>query len=78
MKTYGTLFQNGYVVRDIAAALDHWINGLGVGPFYRFDIDMVTESFGEQRHIELKMAVSYWNDVNIELTEPLTDVKSRY
>lgn len=76
MNTYGTLFQNGYVVKDIDSALKHWTKGLGVGPFFTFNIDMVTESFGAECHVELKMAVSYWNDVNIELTEPISEANT--
>jgi hypothetical protein len=31
---FGKVCQNGYVVRDIEAALKHWTEVLGVGPFY--------------------------------------------
>lgn len=30
----GNVRQNGYVVRDMDAALRHWTEVLGVGPFY--------------------------------------------
>lgn len=33
-RIFGSLRQNGYVVRDIAAALHHWTTVLGVGPFF--------------------------------------------
>jgi hypothetical protein len=34
---FGPIRQNGYVVRDIDAALRHWTEVLGVGPFYYFE-----------------------------------------
>jgi hypothetical protein len=30
----GEIRQNGYVVRDLGAALRHWTTVLGVGPFF--------------------------------------------
>ncbi len=35
-RIFGAIRQNGYVVRDIEAALDHWIKVIGVGPFFYF------------------------------------------
>ncbi len=32
-RRFGTVCQNGYVVRDIEAAMVHWTEVLGVGPF---------------------------------------------
>jgi len=31
---FGEIRLNGYVVRDIAAAMKHWVEVLGVGPFF--------------------------------------------
>src|SRR5262245_31746221 len=33
-RIFGDIVQNGYVVRDIAAAMRHWIEVLGVGPWF--------------------------------------------
>ena len=33
-RLFGAITQNGYVVRNIAAAMQHWIDVLGVGPWY--------------------------------------------
>jgi hypothetical protein len=33
-RIFGKVCQNGYVVRDIEAAMAHWTQVLGVGPFY--------------------------------------------
>ena len=36
-RIFGAVCQNGYVVRDIRAAMDHWVNVMGVGPWYYID-----------------------------------------
>ncbi len=36
-RMFGAVCQNGYVVRDIRAAMDHWVNVMGVGPWYYID-----------------------------------------
>ena len=33
-RIFGAVCQNGYVVRDIDAAMKHWIEVMGVGPWY--------------------------------------------
>lgn len=33
----GPIRQNGFVVRDIHAAMDHWIHAMGVGPWFLFE-----------------------------------------
>ena len=40
-RIFGNVCQNGYVVRDIEAAMTHWIDVMGVGPwFYIEDVKM--------------------------------------
>ena len=34
---FGVIRQNGYVVRDVEAAMKHWTEVLGVGPFFYFE-----------------------------------------
>ena len=36
-RIFGEVRKNGYVVRDIEAALRHWTERLGVGPFFYFE-----------------------------------------
>jgi len=35
-RTFGPVMQNAFVVGDLDAALNHWIDKMGVGPFYVF------------------------------------------
>ncbi len=34
-RIFGDVRQNGYLVADIEAAMKHWTEVLGVGPFFR-------------------------------------------
>ena len=43
-RIFGKVCQNGYVVRDITAAMDHWINVMGVGPWFYIE-DVKTDWF---------------------------------
>ena len=43
-RIFGPVRQNGYVVRDIEAALEHWTTVLGIGPFYYIE-DVPVEDF---------------------------------
>ena len=36
-RLFGTILQNGFVVRDIEAAMRHWIDVLEVGPWFYFE-----------------------------------------
>ena len=36
-RLFGPVRQNGYVVRDIEAAMKHWIEVLQVGPWFYID-----------------------------------------
>ena len=36
-RIFGPVRQNGYIVRDIDAAMKHWVEVMGVGPWYYID-----------------------------------------
>ena len=76
----GAVRQNGYVVRDIQAAMSHWIEKLGVGPFY------LTESVpldwfkyhGVSQQPNLSIALANSGDLQIELIQQNNDAPSMY
>ena len=35
-RIFGAIRQNGYVVRDIESAMQHWVEAIGVGPWFHF------------------------------------------
>ena len=59
-RIFGPVRQNGYVVRDIEAALKHWTEVMGVGPFWYFE-RVPLERFcyrGEASPIEVSIALA--------------------
>jgi len=79
-RIFGAVAQNGYVVRDIEAALAYWTGVLGVGPFYVFD-RVEVEHFtyrGQPSNLEMKVAMANSGDLQIELVQQLNDAPSMY
>jgi catechol 2,3-dioxygenase-like lactoylglutathione lyase family enzyme len=79
-RRFGPVRQNGYVVRDVEAALKHWTEVLGVGPFWYFERVPVEDFryFGEPSPIELSIALANSGDLQIELIQQRNDAPSMY
>ena len=79
-RLFGDIRQNGYVVRDIEAALDHWTRVLGVGPFFYFERAPVQafEYHGEPSEIEVSIALGNSGPLQIELIQQRNDAPSMY
>lgn len=79
-RIFGPVTQNGYVVRDLDAAVRYWIDVLGVGPFYMLP-PITFESYryrGIASHPELRVAVANSGHLQIELIEQVNDAPSFY
>lgn len=79
-RIFGAIRQNGYVVRDVRAAMDHWINVMGVGPWFYFDpvkIDYFRYR-GEPSNLEMSVALANSGDLQIELIQQRNDAPSMY
>lgn len=74
----GNVRQNGYVVRDMGAALKHWTEVLGVGPFYYIEqVQMDVFTFrGEPSEIDVSIALGNSGDLQIELICQRNDAPS--
>jgi hypothetical protein len=72
--------QNGYVVRDIQTAMRHWIDVLGVGPWFYVEHAPIEEFFykGKPYSIDLSIALSNAGRLQIELIQQRNDVPSMY
>ena len=77
---FGKVRQNGYVVRDIEAALKHWTEVVGVGPFWYFDrVPMGRFEYrGEPSPLEVSIALANSGDLQIELIQQRNDAPSMY
>ena len=79
-RIFGAVCQNGYVVRDIRAAMDHWVNVMGVGPWYYID-RVKTDYFrhrGQDSGMEMSIALANSGDLQIELIQQRNDAPSMY
>ncbi|MCI3134753.1 VOC family protein [Phenylobacterium aquaticum] len=79
-RIFGAVRQNGYVVRDIRAAMDHWVNVVGVGPWF-FVEEVKTDYFrhrGATSDMRMSVALANSGDLQIELIQPLNDAPSLY
>lgn len=78
-RLFGPIIQNGFVVRDLEAAMRHWV-GLGVGPFFvlpRVEFAAVTYR-GRPTQVEIAVAMAYSGALQIELVQQLNDAPSIY
>ncbi len=79
-RIFGDIIQNGYVVRDIQAAMQHWITVLGVGPWFyvdRLDVpDFTYKGQPSAAHISLALANS--GPLQVELIQQRNDAPSLY
>lgn len=79
-RLFGPIRQNGYVVRDIRAAMDHWVNVVGVGPWF-FVEQVKTDYFrhrGVDQPLTMSIALANSGDLQIELIQQTNDAPSLY
>lgn len=79
-RIFGPVCQNGYVVRDIQAAMTHWIDVMGVGPWFYID-DVKTDWFkcrGVDSDVKMSIALANSGDLQIELIQQRNDAPSLY
>ena len=77
---FGDVRQNGYVVRDIEAAMRYWVDTLGVGPWFYLERAPI-ERFvhrGEPSPIEVSIALANSGPMQIELIQQRNDAPSGY
>jgi hypothetical protein len=79
-RIFGAIIQNGYVVRDIQTAMRHWIEVLGVGPWFYVDRlpvpDFTYKGQPSAAHISLALANS--GPLQVELIQQRNDEPSLY
>ena len=79
-RIFGEIRQNGYVVPDVEAAMTHWTEVLGVGPFYYFERVPIEEFRyrGEPSPLEVSIALANSGALQIELIQQRNDAPSMY
>jgi hypothetical protein len=79
-RLFGGVIQNGYVVRDIEAAMRHWIDVLGVGPWFYIDHLPVADFQykGQPSPVDISLALANSGTLQIELIQQRNDAPSLY
>lgn len=79
-RKFGPILQNGFAVHDWRAAAEHWINVMGVGPFFLMDhIEFEWCEFrGEPVELDLSVAIAYSGEQQVELVQQHCDTPSIY
>ena len=78
-RIFGSINQIGYVVRDIHAAMEHWVRQ-GVGPWFYIE-DVTTDYFryrGKDSDLKMSVALANSGDVQLELIQQRNDAPSVY
>ena len=78
-RIFGEVTQNGYVVRDIRAAMDGWIRA-GIGPWFYID-DVPVDWFrhrGVDSPVKMSIALANSGGLQIELTQQRNEAPSMY
>lgn len=76
----GPIMQIAFVPQDFDAALKHWVEVMGVGPFFLIE-NVALEDMryrGAPSDCVFTMALAYWGDVQIELIRQENDAPSIY
>jgi len=77
---YGEIFQLAYVVGDLNAALRHWTQVIGAGPFFlRPGIVLAGWKYkAKVVDINIDVAMGYWGDTQVELIHQNCQTPSVY
>jgi hypothetical protein len=77
---FGEIRQNGYVVRDIDAAIRHWTEVIGVGPFYVLENAPIPNASyrGQPADIRVSVALAHSGPLQVELIELENGAPSPY
>jgi len=76
----GPVMQIAFVPEDFDAALRHWTQVMGVGPFFLLE-NMSLEGMrylGQPSDCRFTLALAYWGDVQVELIRQENDAPSIY
>lgn len=66
---FGPIVQNAYVVADLEAAVAHWTEKVGVGPFFLMEHIAFGDVWfrGAPLALDLSVAIAQWGEIQVEL-----------
>ena len=80
LASLGDIMQLAYVPSDFDAAVKHWTEVMGAGPFFLLpDVSLLGGRYrGAPSDPVFTMALGYWGEMQIELIRPENDAPSIY
>lgn len=80
LSAIGPVMQIAFVPQDFDAALQHWTQVMGVGPFFLMETIQLEDMHyqGEPSDCVFSLALAYWGDIQIELIRQDNDAPSIY
>lgn len=79
-RVFGSIRQNGYVVRDIEAAMRHWSGTMGVGPWFYIEQAPIRDFryHGAPSDVQVSIALANSGPLQLELIQQRNDAPSMY
>ena len=79
-RIFGSIRQNGYVVSDIEAAMRHWTEVMGIGPWFYVERAPIREFryHGRASDLEVSIALANSGPLQLELIQQRNDAPSMY
>lgn len=80
IKALGDIIQIAYLPEDFDAAVRHWTETVGVGPFFLLEnVQLGDMKYrGAPSDAVFSIAIGYWGNIQIELIRPENDAPSIY
>ena len=77
---FGPVMQLGFVVPDLELAMQHWLQKVGLGPFFMIENVQLRRSAyrGTPADIDMSVALAQWGEVQVELIQQFNDTPSIY
>lgn len=77
---FGPVMQLGFVVPDLESAMRHWLDKVGIGPFFVLEHVRFAQVLhrGQPTDIDMSVALAQWGEVQVELIQQFNDAPSIY
>ena len=77
---FGPVMQLGFVVNDLEHAMRHWLDKVGIGPFFILEHVQFAQVLhrGTPADIDMSVALAQWGEVQVELIQQFNDTPSIY
>jgi hypothetical protein len=77
---FGPVMQLGFVVNDLDHAMRHWLDKVGIGPFFVLEHVKFAQVLhrGQPTDIDMSVALAQWGAVQVELIQQYNDAPSIY